>query len=442
MNDEDKTREQLLDELRALRPRLESVEAERRSEALRAEAQRLARIGSVLHSRGQATFGENGQPIRGVAASQDVTERSRAEDALEESHALLRAVVEGVPQAVYVKDRQGRYLLVNSAAARLADQAPEDMLGRDDTVVFAPPTARGIRDVDRRVMESGEVQTFEEAATSASGVTRTFLTTKAPYRGPHGELLGVLGTSLDITERRQIEGSLYEQAARLEGLSRRLVRVQEEERRHIARELHDEVGQTLTALQLALDRGAAAAGGAARVAIDEAREMAQELLGRVRELSLDLRPALLDDFGLVPTLLWYFERYKARTGIRVSFRRAGAEARFPPELETATYRIMQEALTNVARHARTPEAVVRLWAAPEALYVQVEDQGVGFDPDAVPSISNGLSGMRERAGLLGGHLTIDSAPGAGTRVTAELPLAECGERRTRNHGHDDHPPRG
>src|SRR5262249_8395019 len=144
-----------------------------------------------------------------------------------------------------------------------------------------------------------------------------------------------------------------------------------------------------------------------------------ELMGRVRELSLNLRPAMLDDLGLLPALLWHFDRYTAQTGIAVAFKHSGLEGRrFASELETAAYRITQEALTNVARHARVREATVRLWAAQDSLCVQIEDQGTGFDPKAVLGTghSSGLSGMRERASLLGGRLIIDSLLGGGTHL--------------------------
>ena len=150
-----------------------------------------------------------------------------------------------------------------------------------------------------------------------------------------------------------------------------------------------------------------------------------ELLERVRELSLDLRPAMLDDLGLLPALLWLFERFTAQANVGVAFKHSGVEhRRFSSEVETAAYRIVQEALTNVARHASASTVTVRLWATPDTLGVQVEDDGAGFSPERVliPGTSSGLSNMRERADLLGGKLEIESSSGAGTCVTAELPL--------------------
>jgi signal transduction histidine kinase len=147
-----------------------------------------------------------------------------------------------------------------------------------------------------------------------------------------------------------------------------------------------------------------------------------DLLDRVRGLSMNLRPPTLDDLGLLPTLLWHFERYRAETGVRVEFLSSGPAGRFAPEVETAAFRIAQEALTNVARHARVTEVEVSLEARADGLELRIEDRGVGSDlRTARPGNSGGLAGMQERARLLGGLVLIESAPGRGTRIVADLP---------------------
>ena len=224
---------------------------------------------------------------------------------------------------------------------------------------------------------------------------------------------------------------------RLRAISRRLVEVQEAKSRELARELHDQIGQILTGLQLTLEMSSRLPAKESRARIGEAQATVHELLTRIRELSLDLRPAMLDDLGLLPALLWQFERYTAQTRVRVAFKHSGLEGkRFPLDIETAAYRIVQEALTNTARHAGVNKVAVRLWADEDTLGVQVEDQGKGFEPEAVLTThsTSGLVGMRERASLLGGHLTVESSPGAGTRVTAELSLGEPVERRRQERG--------
>ncbi len=196
------------------------------------------------------------------------------------------------------------------------------------------------------------------------------------------------------------------------------VLLEEAERRHLAKELHDEIGQSLTALKLRLSLLPASE------PLTQARTLVAELTERVSSLSLDLRPAMLDDLGLLPALIWLLDRYTAQTGVRVEFTHAGIEGRVAPAVETAAFRIIQEALTNVARHAAVASVNVRAWRDGRALSVQVVDGGGGFDfRRAVASgKSTGLSGMRERARALGGELTVESSA-AGTHLTAELPLA-------------------
>ncbi|HEU5318250.1 MAG TPA: GAF domain-containing protein, partial [Chloroflexota bacterium] len=214
-------------------------------------------------------------------------------------------------------------------------------------------------------------------------------------------------------ENARLYSAAHAAQERQRALSRQLVAVQEQERRRLARELHDELGQSLTGVRLLLESGSVA----------EARTLVGEAMARVRALSLQLRPAVLDDLGLLPALLWHLERYTAQTGVRVGFQHSGVDRRFPLEIETAAYRVAQESLTNVARHAGVPEASLRVWATAEALCVQVEDSGAGFRPERVGHATSGVSGMRERVELLDGSLVVDSAPGEGTRVAAVLPLA-------------------
>jgi signal transduction histidine kinase len=151
----------------------------------------------------------------------------------------------------------------------------------------------------------------------------------------------------------------------------------------------------------------------------------------VRALSLDLRPALLDDKGLLPALIWYLDRYTVRTGVQVDLRHEQINHRFPTEVETAAYRIIQESLTNVARYAGVRTATVRLLASATHLMLRVDDAGQGFEPAKVMAAqtTGGLSGMNERVQLIGGLLTIESAPGHGTRIIAELPLHSVAPQR-------------
>ena len=224
-------------------------------------------------------------------------------------------------------------------------------------------------------------------------------------------------------------------------LSRQLVDVQEKERRLLAYELHDQIGQELTGLQFTLEMGKRSVTGDLKKPFDEAQKQISSLMAQVRELSLNLRPAMLDDMGLFPTLQWHFSRYTQRTGIVIHFKHHGIEQRFPGAIETGAYRIIQEALTNIARYANINQAFIEVTANKEALTVIIKDEGQGFDPQIVLSENKtaGLTGMRERVYLLGGELTIHSSPGNGTLLNAFFPLKQYVERR--KYGRKDTPGR-
>lgn len=250
------------------------------------------------------------------------------------------------------------------------------------------------------------------------------------FMGSGAEMLVgyVVGLVRDLNAKAQEHASEMERTEQaLMSLRRKLVEVQEEERRNIARDLHDEIGQVLTGRKLLLEaRGEtpSADDGNRRQAID----LLDDLMRKVRDLSLDLRPSMLDEMGLVPTLYWMVRRYSSQTGVDVELAHDTLDGRLGDSVETAAYRIVQEALTNVARHASTDSARVPLHQANGTLGIVVEDHVAGFDPEEVLSRSSlvGLAGIRERAQLLGGTLQVESGEGEGTRVRVALPTGESG----------------
>ncbi len=245
-------------------------------------------------------------------------------------------------------------------------------------------------------------------------VTETVIT---PVVGPDGEPSSLVWIARDVTKRRQIENQLST-------LSQRLLRVHETERRSIARELHDEIGQGLSALKMLLERSAAQGVNVDESYMNEAQQLISELITQTRDLSLDIRPGVLDELGLLPAVLRHIDRFNRRTGITVQCTQNGLnDRRFDPDVETAGYRSIQEGLTNVLRHAGVREAEVKLRASHGILTIRIQDRGKGFDTEGTFSPDTcGLEGIHERAASCGGQFTIESGPGQGTTLTIQLPF--------------------
>jgi signal transduction histidine kinase len=249
-----------------------------------------------------------------------------------------------------------------------------------------------------------------------------------PLRDAEGSMIGAVSCYQDIAERKQAEEKLQESNDKLQLLSRRLVKSQETERRHIARELHDEVGQTLTVAEMNLQVLMQSPGAAPlKGRLKESLQAVERVLEQVRDLSLSLRPSMLDDLGLEPALRWYTSRQAALAGIQAEFRADALENRLDTVVETACFRVTQEALTNVVRHARAHAVAVEMRNRDGCLHLFVRDDGVGFDvaarrEQAVLGASLGLLSMEERATLADGGLECKSAPGQGTEVHAWFPL--------------------
>ena len=229
---------------------------------------------------------------------------------------------------------------------------------------------------------------------------------------------------LQVANRELIEqvGLKARAEAELRALSNRVLSMQEEERRNIARELHDQVGQTLTVIKLMLGAIGRNVPEDLKPRLKEVTDQIVEVMRQVRNISHSLRPTVLDDLGLVPGLKSLFTQLKDQVGLEVDFQ-ADEPSKLDPLVSTAAYRIVQEALTNVLRHSGVKQARVRVWVDNGDLRLKVEDAGRGFDIGD-KNISTGLSAMRERAALLRGSCDIESVPGKGTVVTAQLPGRE------------------
>jgi signal transduction histidine kinase/CheY-like chemotaxis protein len=251
-----------------------------------------------------------------------------------------------------------------------------------------------------------------------------------PFTRTDLSLLSIMGSQItNALENARLFEEVRAARERLENLSRRLLDAQETERRSIARELHDEIGQALTVIKINLQaaQGSSDMASLALYLADGLRTL-EGTLQQVRGLSLELRPSLLDDLGLVPALRWYVDRQAQQAGVTAHFASHGLEERLPPEIEIACFRIVQEALTNVMRHADASQVFIELRHDAEDLHLAIRDDGLGFDvPAALAAAARGesvgLLGMEERVQLLGGRIEIESAPGQGTEIRVCLPEA-------------------
>ncbi|MEK6302034.1 MAG: PAS domain S-box protein [Acidobacteriota bacterium] len=420
--------------------------------------------------------------IYSVAVIQNITDRKRLEDEIKQRNVELAAAVSSSLELSEVLDSLRKLLVdhleIQAGGIFLYDEAtdlfqlhsawglPAEILAKMGSFPASSfhdesdtPKPEGILSLEFRDL-GAVAQELDPANLEWKSYLRIPLVAKGETQGV-AALLGLGGREVgeDLISFFKTLGQhvgvaiqnarLFEEVrasrAQLQTLSQRLVELQEAERRDIARELHDQIGQQLTGLKLTLETCHRLPSKQAREALCKAQALADEVMARVHDLSLDLRPTILDDLGLVPALMWQFERYTASSGVRVAFEQKGLERRFDPAVETAAYRIVQEALTNVARHARVNEAVVRIWSNDSMLCVVIEDRGAGFDSrKALDShSSSGLTGMRERALLLGGHLHIESGSGLGCRLTVELPLKtralgpDADDGREENEHHND-----
>jgi PAS domain S-box-containing protein len=356
-----------------------------------------------------------------LAIVRDTTTRKLAEQALRESEERYRELFDNAKDAIYVHDLTGRYTSLNLAAEKLCGYGREEIIGKHFSNFVAPRDLKHVRrNLCKKLDEEGETNYEIDLITKDRRRVPVEVISRLIYE--NGQPVGVQGTARDITERRRAQEAL-------QVYSRRLIEAQEAERQILARELHDEIGQVLTAVRINLQTVQGSCRDADSLPhIHESIVIVDEALGRIRDISLELRPALLDDLGLASALRWYVDRYGQRTGI-VAEVLCGFEdrGRVSRDLETECFRIAQEALTNVARHAHASHVVVQLEDDLEKLLLTIGDNGIGFDSETLLQTASsastlGLRGMMERALAMNGQIRIDSSPGNGTQIRASFPL--------------------
>ena len=328
------------------------------------------------------------------------------------------------PDVMLITDQDFRIVRCNSATATLAGVAAEELLGKKcHDLLCGPgrpggscPFAAGEKKARPTLVEFYQPKW-----------KRHFEVRAAPIAMESGLKEMHVIVARDVTERNKNRDRLIEAHRQLRIVRARISRLEEDARRNLAQELHDRVGQMLTALgiNLSILRSKLASGIEAPVAqrFDDSLDQVAEIAKRVRDVMSELRPSVLDDYGLLPALLDYAGHFSQRTGIEVVFSGQDSLKRLDSDVETGLFRIVQEALTNVAKHARAGKAIIGIENG-EGLRITVGDDGAGFDSagggDAGGTAHWGISIMRERAAAIGGSLTVESEPGKGTRIMVEL----------------------
>ncbi|MGD8703192.1 MAG: PAS domain S-box protein [Desulfosarcina sp.] len=380
---------------------------------------------------------EQRQTVRSLAVSMDVTERNKAERALQKAKEALSSyskdlesqvrkrtreissILQYTPAVVYIKDANGRYTMVNSRFEELFGTLSADVRGKADQDFLAPDIANQFLENDAYVLHHKQSIQVEEVI-FIEGDPYTYLSTKFPLYDGQGNVTGVCGIATDITALKKAQ-------KQLQRLSASIMNGQEKERAYLARELHDELGQVLTALRME----AVWIRNRARETDPEVSERAQTMcklidktIEEVRGLAIRLRPGVLDHLGLVEAIEWYTADFEKRYDITCVFEHGdGPEIR--GNIATSAYRITQEALTNLARHASATRCQVTLYFDDNQLTLTIRDNGKGFVPDALGEADGlGVANMRERANLVGGTFDIQSLPGKGTRICFVVNLTE------------------
>lgn len=366
--------------------------------------------------------------VRALEESRERRRHLATQEALELSERRYRAVVEDQADPIIRMLPDLTITFVNSAYCRYFGLTRESMLGRSVLLHVLPEEQDAARRFLQGIGPGALISERDARVKDAGGAERWMHWAARGICDAAGALLEIQVVGRDVTELRRAMDALGAARERLQRLSRRLLEVQEDERRHLARELHDDIGQGLTAIKINLESVSRGREGASmETRVGEALEATRHTIERVRQLSINLRPLQLDDLGLVAALRSHLDRQAKLGRLAPHFEIQEVPAKLTAEVEIACFRVAQEAINNIVRHARAGNIWLRLFVAGERLALSVRDDGAGFDVAtaqrrAAVGESLGVISMEERVALAGGTLQIHSAPGQGTVVVASFPV--------------------
>ena len=365
----------------------------------------------------------------------DISDRKRAEESLRESEERCRLLVENAPDVIYRIAEDGKITSLNPAFEKITGWSCSEWLGKHFSGIVHPDDLTYAKQGFEEVLKGNSPASYELRILSKSGRYVVGELTSAP-EFKDGRVIGEFGIVRDITERKRAEEQLKSSREQLRKLASRLESIREEERSKIAREIHDELGQTLTGLKFELSwlkNKISRVDSVKSVLAEKINSMSQMITSTIqwaRKLSTDLRPGLLDDYGLVAALEWQAKEFEARTEIHCHFDSFAESVALDSEKSTALFRICQESLTNVARHANATVITISLREDEGNIILEISDNGRGItDSEIAHPKSLGVLGMKERAMLLGGDFSIGGSPGKGTSIIVRIPLETLEENK-------------
>ncbi len=367
----------------------------------------------------------SGAIVAVVGIVRDVSERCRAQEALALREAYLRSMLDNLPYLAWLKNTKGEFQVVNQPFATAAGKArPSDLLGLDDFAIWPGELAAGYVADDQEVMRTGQQKLVEEQI-SDHGRLRWVETFKSPVFDAAGKVIGTTGLGHDITQRRQLQEEQRRAREQLRALAAHVESVREQERVRIAREIHDELGQSLTCMGMDLaflDRQIDPENKEAAARVAALAELVKDTIRCVRRISSELRPSILDDLGLGAAIEWLAHDFESRTQTSCTVE-APEDLSLPFALATPLFRICQEALTNITRHASATHVDIHLRCSDTHISLTVKDNGRGITEEEIKRYGSlGLLGMKERVAILGGALDVAGRPGEGTTLAIQLPL--------------------
>jgi PAS domain S-box-containing protein len=363
--------------------------------------------------------------IQGMVS--DITERKRAELELQQQKAFIRQVIDANPNQIFVKDAKGNFLMGNQSLADSYGMTTNQLIGKNQSELnHFPEEVEKYLDADCKVIKEGREIRLVEPCTLPDGERRWFLTIKKPLTMPDGQL-SVLCIAMDITEQKLSEIQLAESYRKLQRLSLHLENVRADERARIALNLHDEMGATLVAIKMSIAWLATRLPTEAPLLSAEVARITELVAGGIQtmhQIVMQLRPNLLGDVGLAAAIRDYVKKFSQHTNIKCKLVLPVDEFSLGVDQSLTLFRILQESLNNVAKHAQASRVEIVFTAREDSISMAVKDNGIGFDTNARNEQSLGLLGIRERALMVGGKARISSTAGKGTRVTVSIPTPD------------------